>query len=193
MLAVAALLAAACGGGRGADVVVVGTEEPAPQESALPAAKTPEVSEPAASSAPPPEVPPPSTTQTIPTGPGGLARCDDVPKLESRLEGTLSGRQNPDPAVMTALLAYGRQQPGTYAGLWIDRDNGGVLMMGFTDDPEPHRAAILARRPLARRRPRRRRVADHRRPDPWASGKTWSSTWCRSGSARPTYEPCETR
>ena len=147
MLAVAALLAAACGGGRDADVVVVGTEEPAPQESALPGAKTPEVSEPAASSAPPPEVPPPSTTQTIPTGRGGLARCDDVPKLESRLEGTLSGRQNPDPAVMTALLAYGRQQPGTYAGLWIDRDNGGVLMMGFTDDPEPHRAAILARRP----------------------------------------------
>ena len=77
----------------------------------------------------------------------GLADCDDVPKLESRFEGTLSGRQNPDRAVKRALSAYGREHPGTYAGQWIDRDNGGVLMMGFTDDPEPHRAAILARRP----------------------------------------------
>ena len=77
----------------------------------------------------------------------GLAHCDDVPKLESRFEGTLSGRQNPDRAVKRALSAYGREHPGTYAGQWIDRDNGGVLMMGFTDDPEPHRAAILARRP----------------------------------------------
>ena len=77
----------------------------------------------------------------------GVAHCDDVPKLQSRFEGTLSGRQNPDLAVKRALSAYGREHPGTYAGQWIDRDNGGVLMMGFTDDPEPHRAAILARRP----------------------------------------------
>ena len=77
----------------------------------------------------------------------GVMHCDDVPKLESRFEGTLSGRQNPDLAVKRALSAYGREHPGTYAGQWIDRDNGGVLMMGFTDDPEPHRAAILARRP----------------------------------------------
>ena len=83
------------------------------------------------------------------TGPpaAGVAHCDDVPKLGSRFEGTLSGRQNPDLAVKRALSAYGREHPGTYAGQWIDRDNGGVLMMGFTDDPEPHRAAILARRP----------------------------------------------
>jgi len=77
----------------------------------------------------------------------GLAHCDDVPRLRSRLEGKLSARQNPDRDVRSALSAYGREHPDTYAGQWIDRDSGGVLMMGFTDDPENHRAAILARRP----------------------------------------------
>ena len=79
----------------------------------------------------PPRSEPPSTTQAIPTGPGGLAHCDDVPKLASSFEGTLSGRQNPDPVIKRALSAYGREHPDTYAGQWIDRDNGGGLMMGF--------------------------------------------------------------
>ena len=82
-----------------------------------------------------------------PSPAAGLAHCDDVPRLGSRFEGKLSARQNPDRDVRSALSAYGREHPETYAGQWIDRDSGGVLMMGFTDDPENHRAAILARRP----------------------------------------------
>ena len=82
-----------------------------------------------------------------PSPAAGLAHCDDIPRLGSRFEGKLSARQNPDRDVRSALSAYGREHPETYAGQWIDRDSGGVLMMGFTDDPENHRAAILARRP----------------------------------------------
>ena len=138
VLTAVVLLAAGCGGGQGTeDVVVVGDGEAPAQESTSPASTAPAAS----------DEPPPSTTQAIPTGPGGLAHCDDVPKLASSFEGTLSGRQNPDLVIKRALSAYGREHPDTYAGQWIDRDNGGVLMMGFTDDPEPHRAAILARRP----------------------------------------------
>ena len=77
----------------------------------------------------------------------GLAHCDDVPRLRSRLEGKLSGRRNPDHIVEGVLLTYAMEHPDTFGGRWIDRDSGGVLVMGFTDDPEPHRAAILARRP----------------------------------------------
>ena len=77
----------------------------------------------------------------------GLAHCEDVPRLRSRLEGQLSGRRNPDHIVEGVLLTYAMEHPDTFGGRWIDRDSGGVLVMGFTDDPEPHRAAILARRP----------------------------------------------
>ncbi len=83
----------------------------------------------------------------MPAGPAGLANCEDLPELGSRLEGKLSGRQNPDPIVLGVMATYGMEHPDTYAGLWIDRDRGGVLVMGFTDDPEPHRAAVLARAP----------------------------------------------
>ena len=76
-----------------------------------------------------------------------LAHCDDIPRLRSRLEGKLSGRRNPDHIVEGVLLTYAMEHPDTFGGRWIDRDSGGVLVMGFTDDPEPHRAAILARHP----------------------------------------------
>ena len=60
-------------------------------------------------------------SESGPSPVAGLAHCDEVPKLESRFEGTLSGRQNPDLAAKRALSAYGREHPGTYAGQWIDR------------------------------------------------------------------------
>ena len=82
-----------------------------------------------------------------PSPAAGLAHCDDVPRLRSRLEGKLSGRRNPDHIVEGVLLTYAMEHPDTFGGRWIDRDGGGVLIMGFTDDPEPHRDAILARRP----------------------------------------------
>ena len=77
----------------------------------------------------------------------GLTECGHVPELGSRLEGSLGGRQNPDPIVMGVLATYWMEHPDTYAGMWIDRDSGGVLVLTFTDDPETHREAILARAP----------------------------------------------
>ncbi|MXW57118.1 MAG: hypothetical protein F4124_00965 [Acidimicrobiia bacterium] len=85
--------------------------------------------------------------QSVPDGRAGVANCEDVPELRSQLVGKLGATQNPDPIVGGVLNTYGGEHPDTYVGRWIDRDSGGVLMMGFTDDPEPHRAAILARRP----------------------------------------------
>ena len=89
-------------------------------------------------------------TDAKPTGPseaGGLADCEDVPELKSQFEGKLSGRQNHDPIDKGVLATYAMEHPDTFAGRWTDRDSGGVLMIAFTDDPEPHRAAILARAP----------------------------------------------
>lgn len=83
----------------------------------------------------------------VPVGPTGLARCEDVPELRSQLEGGLSGRRNPDHIVEGVLATYAMEHPDTFGGRWIDRASGGVLVLGFTDDPEPHRAAILQRRP----------------------------------------------
>ncbi len=123
VLLMVAVLAVGCGGDSG-DVVVGGSE-------LVPSGVEPSGVEP----------------QDVPAGAGGLANCEDLPELRSQLEGKLGARQNPDPIIDGVLLTYGMEHPDTFAGRWIDRDSGGVLMMGFTDDPEPHRAAILARRP----------------------------------------------
>ena len=96
------------------------------------------------------ELVPPTTRPTdVPAGPTGLARCEDIPELRSQLEGELSGRRNPDHIVEGVLATYAMEHPDTFGGRWIDRASGGVLVLGFTDDPEPHRAAILERRPTA--------------------------------------------
>ena len=118
-LLAAAVLAVGCGGASSENVVVGGVES------------APSGAEP----------------QDVPVGPAGLANCEDVPELGSSLEGKLGGRQNPDHIVEGVLATYAMEHPDTFGGRWIDRDRGGVLIMGFTDDPEPHRAAILARRP----------------------------------------------
>ena len=132
-LLVVAVLVVGCGGdGSGdvaGDVVVGGTE-------LMPSGGT--------------ELAPPTTKPwDVPVGPDGLARCEDIPELRSQLEGKLSGRQNPDHIVGGVLATYAMEHPDTFGGRWIDRASGGVLVLGFTDDPEPHRAAILERRPTA--------------------------------------------
>ena len=134
MKALAALLAVAvlavgCGGADSGSVVV-GNAERAPVERAL-VERVPSGVEP----------------QDVPVGAAGLANCEDLPALGSRLEGKLGARQNPDHIVGGVLATYAMEHPDTFGGRWIDRDSGGVLVLGFTDDPEPHRAAILARSP----------------------------------------------
>ena len=118
-LLAAAVLAVGCGGAD-SDGVVVGGGEGEPSQA---------------------------EPQDVPVGSAGLADCGDLPELESRLDGSLGARQNPDHIVEGVLATYAMEHPDTFGGRWIDRDRGGVLVMGFTDDPEPHRAAILARSP----------------------------------------------
>ena len=142
LLVVVAALVVGCGS-EGTAVVTATTP---------PAAATEPVQDASATHDPPEAQDTPATqdapaTQDVPVGPAGLANCEDLPELGSRLEGKLSGRQNPDPIVRGVLATYAMEHPDTYGGLWIDRDSGGVLVMGFTDDPEPHLAAILARAP----------------------------------------------
>ena len=88
-----------------------------------------------------------STTSAPEVAAQKLELCERVPEIRSSLEGTLSSYQNPDPEVRAAVHAYGLEHPDTYVGHWLDRNRGGVIMVAFTDDPEPHRAALLARRP----------------------------------------------
>ena len=50
-----------------------------------------------------------------------------------------------DDRLMGVLSRYAQDHRDTYAGRWIDRENGGVLVIAFTDDPEPHKAALVER------------------------------------------------
>ena len=77
-------------------------------------------------------------------GPAGLERCEDVATVTPRLEGSLGARQNPDPAVMDVIGAYRDEHADTFGGTWIDRAHR-VVVVAFTQDPEAHREAILAR------------------------------------------------
>lgn len=71
-----------------------------------------------------------------------LVACDDVPELESTVEGNLSGTQNPSDRLTDIIRDYGAQHPETFADLWIDRAHGGALVAVFTDGLEAHREAL---------------------------------------------------
>lgn len=130
-------MVAGCGDGQdAADILVVGSEEAAPQSP-----------EPPGPSEPGPSEPSPTTSQAAEPAADKLELCDRVPPIKSALQGSLSQYQNHDSVVRSTVSAYGREHPDTYAGHWLDRSRGGVIMVAFTDDPEPHRAALLARSP----------------------------------------------
>ena len=42
---------------------------------------------------------------------------------------------------------YADEHRDTFAGIWIDRDAGGTLVVAFTDVAEAHRAELATRRP----------------------------------------------
>ena len=142
LLVVVAALVVGCGS-EGTAVVTATTPPAAATEPVQDASATHDPPE--AQDTPPTQDAP--ATQDVPDRPAGLANCEDLPELGSAFEGKLSGRQNPDPIVLGVMATYANEHPDTYGGRWIDRDSGGVLVMGFTDDPEPHRAAILTRAP----------------------------------------------
>ena len=74
---------------------------------------------------------------------GAFATCDDVPELESTVEGNLSGTQNPSDRLTDIIRDYGSQHE-SFAGLWIDRAHGGALVAAFTEGLEAHRGALAA-------------------------------------------------
>ena len=77
----------------------------------------------------------------------GLQWCDDVPPLAGDVIGNLPGGGNVDPIFLGVVQTYANEHRDTYAGVWIDRDAGGTVVVAFTDDPEPHRAELATRRP----------------------------------------------
>ena len=87
-------------------------------------------------------VQPPRISATILPA-GELVACDDVPRLESTVEGNLAGTQNPSDRLIGIIRSYGSQHE-SFADLWIDRAHGGALVAAFTEDLEAHRDALAA-------------------------------------------------
>lgn len=73
----------------------------------------------------------------------GLADCEDVSKITARRQGPLRTTQNYPSGFAAAVVDYGVQFD-TYGGYWLDRDRGGTMIVGFTDDVEAHAAALAA-------------------------------------------------
>ncbi len=83
-------------------------------------------------------------------GPGDplpVEHCEAVERPTTNVAGVLPDNGNIDPLVMGVVLTYEAQHQDTFAGRWIDREAGGVLVIAFTDAPGPHRTALLARGP----------------------------------------------
>jgi hypothetical protein len=93
----------------------------------------------------PPAPGPPSVTGVVAAS--GLQWCDDVAPLAGEVMGNLPGGGNVDSIFLGVVQTYANEHRDTFAGLWIDRDAGGTLVVAFTDDPELHRAELAARRP----------------------------------------------
>jgi hypothetical protein len=78
---------------------------------------------------------------------GGPPACADVEPYRATVEGTLGPTGNSDEQVMAVIRGYGREIRDVFGGLWIDRFMGGALVVAVTDDPAPHREALLTRTP----------------------------------------------
>ena len=85
-------------------------------------------------------VPSPTETDLVP--------CSNFAEIQSSVLGQLGDRTNPDDRLMGVIRTYALGQPETFAGIWIDRNNAGVVVVAFTDDPEPHRAELNSRGPM---------------------------------------------
>lgn len=59
-------------------------------------------------------------------------------------DGSISG---PGYVFMGVVNTYTAEHPDVFSGAWIDHDAGGTYVVAFTNDPEPHRAALAARAP----------------------------------------------
>ena len=142
VLVVAVMLSTGCGGGSSERLETTGQSEVSPQASVEPA---PSQGEPESTSvAPQPQetaIAPDPTPRSV----EGLVLCEDVPELGSRVEGNLGSGANVDDDTMDVVLDYRREHQESHGGLWIDRDNGGAIVLAVTDDPEVHRQELQDR------------------------------------------------
>ncbi len=76
-----------------------------------------------------------------------LQSCDAVTRLAPSVVGNLGPMANVDEEVMGVAMTFAAENPDIFAGLWIDREYGGTLVVAVTRDAEQHRAALAARGP----------------------------------------------
>ncbi len=96
-----------------------------------------------------PETAPAPTSAPVP-GPsatGLIELCRDVPVLTTDVIGERGSVVEVDPIFHGVLLTYAAEHPDTFAGMWIDREAFGTMVLAFTDDPASHRPALAARAP----------------------------------------------
>ncbi|MDE0318397.1 MAG: hypothetical protein OXI97_00795 [Acidimicrobiaceae bacterium] len=135
--AVAIFVAAACGSAdQGGQVSTAGTRTPLDSTTVSTAVAPVTGESPESSESSPGAAAAVSST-------GEPVACDDIPRLESAVEGNLAGTQNPSDRLIGIIRSYGNQH-GSFADLWIDRAHGGALVAAFTDDLEDHRQALAA-------------------------------------------------
>lgn len=85
---------------------------------------------------------PPTTTAARRVDDVAVA-CSDVAEITSDLQGGSSGPGAVPGGVRIPIDNYGKANPDTYAGLWLDRSRGTKLVVAFTGDLTPHREAIF--------------------------------------------------
>lgn len=75
-----------------------------------------------------------------------VALCEEIPAVTAGItgDGSISG---PGPTFIGVVITYAAEHPDVYSAGWIDHDAGGTYAIAFTDDPEPHRAALAGRSP----------------------------------------------
>ena len=76
-----------------------------------------------------------------------LQSCETVTRLAPTVVGDLAPTANVDHEVMGVLMTFAAENPDIFAGLWIDRDHGGTLVVAVTENAAEHRAALAARGP----------------------------------------------
>lgn len=132
----------ACGApGDDAAARVTGTgQTSAPASTAAPT--VPETTVPTAA----PDTSPGTTAPGAPAG-AALQPCSDVPDLITEVIGDDPAGLGPDPVFLGVIQTYASEHPDTFAGLWLDRETAGTMVLAFTDEPSGHRAALAARRP----------------------------------------------
>ena len=91
------------------------------------------------------DAPPVIDVDALPAGidGSGLEDCQSINKITAERQGPLRRTQNYPLGIVGAVWEYGSQFD-TFGGYWLDRDNGGTILVGFTEDPAAHAEALSA-------------------------------------------------